>query len=75
MMNLTYVNATVIFRMLLLLQGISLIHFYMNEMKLPKWGTIMATILAFFLSPLTIILGIFDAGSNVRKWIGRDRAN
>ncbi len=72
---LTYVNASIILRFLFLLQGISFIHYYMFEMKLPKWGMILSTILAILLSPFTTILGILDTGVNLRAWIGKNKSN
>ena len=60
-------------RFLFFLQGISLIHYYMNEKKLPKWVTVILTIFALFLSPITILLGVLDTGLNVRAWIGKDK--
>ena len=72
-MNLIYINATVILRFLFFLQGISLIHYYMNEKKLPKWVTVISTVFALFLSPITILLGVLDTGLNARTWIGKDK--
>lgn len=71
-LNLTYVNASVIFRFLFLIQGISLIHYFMFKMKLPTWALVMSTILAVMLSPATTILGILDSGMRIRDWIGKD---
>ncbi|WP_342513861.1 YybS family protein [Sporosarcina sp. FSL K6-1522] len=70
---LLVINATMILRFLFLLQGISLIHHYMYEMKLPKVVTVIATIFALMLSPITTILGILDSGVNIRAWIGRNK--
>ena len=67
------VNATVILRMLLLLQGISFIHFYLHKMKLPGIVTVVATLFALLLQPITTFLGILDAGVNIRAWIGKDK--
>lgn len=66
-------NATVILRVLFLLQGISLIHYYMYTMKVPKAVTGLLTVLALLLSPMTTFLGIVDTGVNIRAWIGRDK--
>lgn len=74
-MYLTYVNATVILRFLFLIQGISLIHFYMNEMKMSKWLTVISTIIAFLLSQVTVLLGVLDSGMNIRGWIGRKKSS
>jgi len=67
-------NATVILRTLFLLQGISFIHYYMNEMKLPKVATVVATIFALLLTPITTLIGILDAGVNIRAWIKKDKS-
>ncbi|WP_318616550.1 YybS family protein [Sporosarcina sp. YIM B06819] len=67
------INATMILRFLFLLQGISLIHHYMHEMKLPKVVTVVATGFALLLSPITTMLGILDAGMNIRAWIRKDK--
>ena len=72
-LNLTYVNATIIFRFLFLIQGISLIHYYMSEKKLPTWVTVISTVSALLLSPATVLLGILDSGMNIRAWIGKDK--
>lgn len=72
---LTYVNASVILRFLFLIQGISFIHFYMHEMKLPKWLTVISTIIAFLLNQITVLLGVIDSGMNIRAWIGRNKSS
>ena len=71
---LLIVNATAILRILFVVQGISFILHYMHEMKLPKWVTVISTILAIFLAPITILIGIIDTGMNIRAWIGRDKS-
>jgi len=72
---LTYINATVILRFLLLIQGLSLVHFYLNEKKSPKWLTVISTIFAVLLSQITILLGVLDSGMNIRGWITRNKTN
>jgi uncharacterized protein YybS (DUF2232 family) len=67
-------NATVILRFLFLLQGISLIHYYINEMKLPKVASVVATIFALLLTPVTTLIGILDSGVNIRAWIRKDKS-
>ncbi|GEN84538.1 hypothetical protein SLU01_28500 [Sporosarcina luteola] len=69
---LMYVNATVILRSLLLLQGLALVHYFMHRMKLPGIVTFFATIFALLLSQITTLLGILDIGMNIRAWIGKD---
>lgn len=69
---LLYVNATIILRVLLLLQGLALVHYFMYKMKLPAVVTVLSTILALLFSPITTLLGILDIGVNIRAWIGKD---
>ena len=56
-------------RALLTLQGISFIHFYIHEKGWPKWVAIVATFLAFPLQSLTVLLGVFDLGFNIRSFV------
>lgn len=72
--ELSYVNGTFILRVLFLLQGISFIFHIMHEMKSQKWLTILLTVVAIMLSPLTIILGILDTGLNIRAWVGKNKS-
>ena len=72
---LTYVNAAVILRFLLLIQGLSLVHFYLYEKKSPKWLTVISTIIAILLSQITILLGVLDTGMTIRSWITRNKTN
>lgn len=72
--ELTYINASFILRFLFLLQGISFIHHIMYEMKVNKWVTILLSLVAVIISPLTIIVGILDTGIQLRAWIGRDKS-
>lgn len=69
---LLHVNATIILQVLLLLQGLALIHYFMHKMKLPSVVTVFATIFALFFSPIAILLGILDIGMNIRAWIGKN---
>ncbi|WP_432362733.1 DUF2232 domain-containing protein [Sporosarcina sp. UB5] len=69
---LLYVNATIILRVLLLLQGLALIYYFMYKMKLPTVVTVFSTIFALLFSPITTLLGILDIGVNIRSWIGKD---
>lgn len=71
---LTIVNATTVLRFLFLLQGVSLIHYYINEMKLPKVATVVATIFALMFAPITTMLGILDTGVNIRAWLKKDKS-
>lgn len=69
---LVFVNAALILRVLLFLQGVSLIHFYCNVQGYPKWATVLITFLAIPLFSFTIIVGVLDLGFNVRNYL-KDR--
>ncbi|WP_438313947.1 YybS family protein [Sporosarcina sp. FA9] len=71
--NLIYINASVVLRFLFFLQGISFIHYFMNEKKLPGWLTFIATIFALVLNPITVLLGILDSGIGIRTWVKKDK--
>lgn len=71
---LAYINASVILRFLFLVQGISLIHFFMNEKNTPKWLKVIFTLMAFPLAQITILIGVLDSGMNIRAWITRDKS-
>ena len=73
-MELTVVNASVILRFLFFIQGISFIHYYLNEVKLPKWLIVISTVIAILLSQVTVLLGVLDVGMNIRAWIGRNKS-
>lgn len=72
---LIYINAMVILRFAFLLQGLSLIYYFMHERKLPRFITILATVFAVMLNPMTILLGTLDTAINIRAWIGKDKVN
>ena len=69
---LVLVNAALILRALLFLQGVSFIHYYFNVEGWPKWTMIVATFLAVPLYMFTIIVGVLDLGFNIRGII-KDR--
>lgn len=69
---LVFVNAALILRALLFLQGVSLIHYYFHVEGWPKWSVILATIFAVPLYMFTIIVGVLDLGFNIRGSI-KDR--
>lgn len=69
---LLFVNAALILRVLLFLQGVSLIHYYFYVQGWPKWSAVLATILAIPLQTFTVILGVLDLGFNLRAFI-KDR--
>ncbi|WP_102693442.1 YybS family protein [Rummeliibacillus pycnus] len=62
-------NLSSILSILFLVQGISLIHFYMYQQGWPKWTAVVGTILAFPLSSFVTLLGIADLGFNIRGLI------
>lgn len=68
-----YTNAMILLRFLFLIQGVSFIHYFMKETKLPKWMTVISTIFALLLSPITTLLGVLDVGINIRAWIGKNK--
>ncbi|MDW0114333.1 DUF2232 domain-containing protein [Sporosarcina saromensis] len=69
---LFYVNATIIIRTLLALQGFALILYIMHTLKLPKVVSFFSVLLAFLFNPITTLLGILDIGMNIRALIGKD---
>ena len=66
---MVFANAALILRVLLFLQGISLIQYYIHEQKGPKWVVILVTIFAFPLQGITVLIGILDLGFNIRAYI------
>ena len=69
---LVFVNAALILRVLLFLQGVSFIHYYFRVKGLSKWLMILATCFAVPLYMFTIIVGVLDLGFNIRGFI-KDR--
>lgn len=69
---LVFINAALILRALLFLQGISFIHYYFDVKGWPKWSMIFATFLAVPLYMFTIIVGVLDLGFNIRGFV-KDR--
>lgn len=72
---LFYINAVIILRFAFLLQGLSLIYYFLHERKLPRFITIITTAFAIMLNPMTIMLGTLDTAINIRAWIGKDKVN
>ncbi len=66
---MVFANAFLLLRVLLFLQGISFIRFYIHQQKWPKWVAFFVTILAFPLQTITLLLGILDLGFNVRSYV------
>ena len=69
MIYILTINLSMILWVLLTIQGISLIHFYLDENGLPAFLKVMATIIAIPLYSFVILLGILDLGFNVRGFI------
>lgn len=63
------VNAVFIFRALLFLQGISLVHFYFHHQSWPKWGAIATTIVLIPFYSIVVIIGVIDLGFRLRAYI------
>ncbi|ARD48377.1 hypothetical protein SporoP37_09510 [Sporosarcina sp. P37] len=66
-------NAILIFRFLFFLQGLALIYYALQKMKLPLIVNVPAALLAMFLSPFTVMLGVLDIAINIRAWIDKDK--
>ncbi|WP_391118718.1 YybS family protein [Psychrobacillus sp. L3] len=66
---LASINALLILRALLFLQGVSLIHYYFHVLGYPKWLAVIVTFLAVPLHTFTIIVGVFDLGFNLRSYL------
>ncbi|WP_153721539.1 YybS family protein [Sporosarcina cascadiensis] len=66
-------NAILIFRFLFFMQGLALIYFALQTMKISGIVKVPATLLAMFLSPFTVMLGVIDIAINVRAWIAKDK--
>lgn len=66
-------NAILIFRFLFFLQGLALIFYALRKTKLPRIVNVPAALLAMFLSPFTIMLGVIDIAINVRAWIDKEK--
>ncbi|WP_342527345.1 DUF2232 domain-containing protein [Chryseomicrobium sp. FSL W7-1435] len=67
--EMVIVNAVFVFRALLFLQGISLIHFYFHHQGWPKWGAVATTIVALPFYSIVVILGVIDLGFRLRAFI------
>ncbi len=61
-------NLSTILTVLLMLQGISFIHFFMYQQGWPKWTAVVGTILAIPLNSFATLLGIIDLGFNIRAF-------
>lgn len=67
MLDVIVLNISYILWLLLILQGISLIHYFIASKGLPNAVKWVATILAIPLSSFIILLGIIDLGFDVRS--------
>lgn len=67
MLDIIVLNVSYILWLLLILQGISLIHYFIASKGMPNTVKWIATILAFPLSSFIILLGIIDLGFDVRS--------
>ncbi|MEG0471219.1 MAG: YybS family protein [Solibacillus sp.] len=63
------INVSLILWVLLILQGISVIHFTIDTFGLPKMLKVLSTIVAIPLYSFVILLGIIDLGFNIREYI------
>ncbi|MGE7623383.1 YybS family protein [Viridibacillus sp. NPDC096237] len=64
-----FLNLSFLLSTLLLLQGMSFIHYYVHEQEWPKWIAIISTILALPLYSFVTLLGIVDLGFNIRALV------
>lgn len=67
MLDVIVLNISYILWILLILQGISLIHYFITSKGMPNAVKWVATILAIPLSSFIILLGIIDLGFDVRS--------
>lgn len=67
--DMLIVNAIFVFRCLLFLQGISLVHFYFNHQGWPKWGAVATTIVLIPFYSIVVIIGVIDLGFRLRAYI------
>ncbi|WP_301108841.1 DUF2232 domain-containing protein [Sporosarcina sp.] len=71
--HLMEANAILIFRFLFFMQGLALIYFALQTMKISGIVKVPVTLFAMFLSPFTVMLGVIDIAINVRAWIAKDK--
>lgn len=64
-------NFSLILWILLVLQGISLVHFVIHAKDLPKALAWLATILAVPLYSFFVLIGILDLGFNIRSFVDK----
>ena len=69
MLDVIVLNISYILWLLLILQGISLIHYFIASKGMPNAVKWVATILAIPLSSFIILLGIIDLGFDVRSLV------
>lgn len=64
------VNANLILSVLFFVQGVSFIHFMIARAQMPKAVAWIATVLAFPLSSVVVLVGIVDLGFDLRMFLG-----
>lgn len=67
--DMIVLNVSYILWMLLILQGISFLHYFISKKELPNGVKWIATLLALPLSSFMILLGIVDLGFDVRSLV------
>ena len=68
-LDVIVINVSYILWVLLILQGISFIHYFISKKGMPVGVKWIATLLAIPLSSFMILLGIIDLGFNVRSLV------
>ncbi len=69
MLDIIVLNVSYILWLLLILQGISFIHYFISKKGMPNAVKWIASLLAIPLSSFIILLGIVDLGFNVRSLV------
>lgn len=62
-------NLSMVLWVLLTVQGISFIHFVIDEFRYPRFLKVLATILAIPMYSFVVLVGIIDLGFNLREWV------
>lgn len=68
-------NLSLVLSFLLMLQGYSLLHFFLHEKKMPKGVVWVVTILTLPLAQFMSLVGLLDVGFNIRGLIQRKTKN
>ncbi|OCS87913.1 YybS family protein [Caryophanon tenue] len=72
-LHMVTLNISMVLWILLVLQGISLVHFFIHVKGLPKALAWLATIFAVPLYSFFVLLGILDLGFNIRGFIDKEQ--